>query len=229
MFRYVISFSKDGYIRYSSHLDLFRIFKRAFRRCNISLQYSQGFNPHPKMGFAQPLSLGYRGGGEFIEFETKESCTKELLITELQKTMPEGIKLTGAGTLPEGAKSLAASIDNARYTISYPVSFYSKDYEGLLQDYLAQREIMAEKRQKKTKQMVEVNIKNKIRTITVKADEEQHLELDMLLDCGSNSNLSPELVISSFNSFADINCDRYEIEVSRDSLGLPVDYKIDWM
>ena len=58
MSRYVIKFSKEGNIRYISHLDLLRLFKRSFKRVGIKLQYSQGFNPHPKMSFAQPLSLG---------------------------------------------------------------------------------------------------------------------------------------------------------------------------
>ena len=72
MFKYVMTFSKTGTICYTSHLDLMRMFKRAFKRGGIKLAYSQGFNPHPKLGFAQPLSLGYEGMKELMEFETVE-------------------------------------------------------------------------------------------------------------------------------------------------------------
>ena len=65
MYKYTIVFSKTGLVKYISHLDMLRLFKRAFRRAGIELAYSQGFNPHPKMGFAQPLSLGYEAEAEY--------------------------------------------------------------------------------------------------------------------------------------------------------------------
>ena len=68
--RYVLKFTKSGYVKYISHLDLLRLFKRAFKKTGLTLKYSQGFNPHPKMGFAQPLSLGYSSICELIEYET---------------------------------------------------------------------------------------------------------------------------------------------------------------
>ena len=80
MSKYIIEFSKTGTICYTSHLDLMRIFKRVFKRTGIALAYSQGFNPHPKMGFAQPLSLGYWGMEEYIEFETAEEWQPDQLL-----------------------------------------------------------------------------------------------------------------------------------------------------
>ena len=56
MSRYVLKFRKFGYVKYISHLDLLRVFKRTFKKTDLQLRYSQGFNPHPRMGFAQPLS-----------------------------------------------------------------------------------------------------------------------------------------------------------------------------
>ena len=55
MFKYVLTFSKTGIICYTSHLDIMRMFNRVIKRAGIRLSYSQGFNPHPKMGFAQPI------------------------------------------------------------------------------------------------------------------------------------------------------------------------------
>ena len=80
-------------------------------------------------------------------------------------------------------------------------------------EYLAQEEIFAEKRQKKTKKMVTVDIRPKIRS--VKLAEDENLTLSMVLDCGSASNLSPEQVIASFVKFAGLDVPRYEIEVVR--------------
>jgi len=230
MFKYVISFSKNGYIKYTSHLDMVRMFKRAFRRSEILLQYSQGFNPHPKMGFAQPLSLGYAADEEYIEFETRQEYDKSVLIDDLSGNMPSGIVLTGVGRVPDDARSLAASVVAANYTVYFPVPYYSYDFKVLVNEYLAQSEILAEKKQKKTRMLKEVDIRSKIRSIDVAADEDDKLKMELSADCGSGSNLSPELVIKTFTGFSEkMNCERYEIEVTRNKLILPGDYRIDWM
>ena len=79
--------------------------------------------------------------------------------------------------------------------------------------YLAQKEILAEKRQKKTKKMGTVDIRKKIRSIAI--GEGDKLILMLRLDCGSISNLSPEQVIASFLKFAALPIDRYDIDVER--------------
>ena len=72
MYKYAVGFSKTGTICYTSHLDIMRLFNCVIKRAGIKLAYSHGFNPHPKMVFAQPLSLGYTGLNEYIEIETTE-------------------------------------------------------------------------------------------------------------------------------------------------------------
>ena len=43
MSKYVIQFSKTGIICFTSHLDLMRIFKRAFKRAGYALKHSDVF------------------------------------------------------------------------------------------------------------------------------------------------------------------------------------------
>jgi hypothetical protein len=59
--------------------------------------------------------------------------------------------------------------------------------------------------------------------------ERNRLCLRMVLDCGGQSNVSPELVIPTYAAFANIHCDRHEVEVVRKKLILPVDFPIEWM
>ena len=88
MYRYLIRFSKSGTICYISHLDLMRVFQRAIKKTGIKQSYSQGFNHHPKMGFGQPLSLGYTGLNEYMEFETEEEYDPDELKQTLSGVMP---------------------------------------------------------------------------------------------------------------------------------------------
>lgn len=91
--RYVITFSKQGLIKYTSHLDMVRLFKRAFNRSGIYLEYSNGFNPHPKMVFAQPLALGYTSEGELLEFDTRDEYDADDIRNMVNKNMPSGIRV----------------------------------------------------------------------------------------------------------------------------------------
>lgn len=221
MSRYVVKFHKNGYVKYTSHLDILRIFKRTFKKCGFALKYSQGFNPHPKMGFAQPLSLGYSSLCELIEFETVENHEPELILEKLKMALPEGLDPISCQRFESPIKSLAAEADSAIYVSWIPVENGEEWTQGFLEDkltsYLAQQEIIAMKRQKKTKKLAPVDIRKMIRSIegTVEAGK---LVLNMHLDCGSTSNLSPELVITTFNQFCGIETPRYDIEVERRQL-----------
>lgn len=213
MNRYTVRFRKDGYIRYTSHLDMLRLFKRAFKRAGVPLVYSQGFNPHPKMGFAQPLSLGYTSCCELLEFETTVPQDTEAVKKALEGIMPAGIDILSVTSLDAPVKSLAAVVTEAVYRVVFPAESERQQFQTVLDGYLAQEQIMAQKRQKKTKKMVASDIRPKIRSIVL--EKENPLTLRMNLDSGSTSNLSPEQVIVSFTEYAGLDIRRCDVEVER--------------
>lgn len=215
MSQYAVKFSKQGYICYTSHLDMLRLFKRAFKKAGIKLAYSQGFNPHPKMGFAQPLSLGYSSICEYLEFETEVPYDNVILRSLLEDQMPEGIELHNCEKLENHKKSLAARACAAEYIIEVPIGMIpEKTADEILGEFLAQEQIMVPKRQKKSKKMKDVNIRDKIISLTGVIEEEK-LILTANLDSGSNSNLSPELLIQAFVKFMGLETERAEINVLR--------------
>ena len=216
--KYVLKFTKDGYAKYTSHLDLLRFFKRAFRKSGIALSYSQGFNPHPKLGFAQPLSLGYSSSCELLEFTTNVPYETEKIYEMLKDMMPEGLTILWCRELSDDIKSLASIADYAVYEVEIPYNLSAEKLEEIKKGYLAQEEILAMKKQKKDKKLVSVNIKHMIRNFEANIFDEG-IKLDLLLDCGSISNCSPELVIASFCEFAGIDVPRYTMEVERKVLG----------
>lgn len=229
MFRYVLMFSKNGSVKYTSHLDMQRLFKRAFRRSDVDLAYSKGFNPHPKMGFAQPLSLGYEGDGEIMDFETNSGIDGGSFIKEVAGNLPSGISLLKLGMLGDGTKSPAAALDAAEYKVYIPLPFDAHRMEEDVSRYMRQEEIITLKKVKKSKELKSVDIKSKIRSLISFETCDGTTGLTMLLDCGSRSNLSAEAVISTFLEFTDLGCGRYEIEVCRSKLIFELDYPIDWL
>ena len=212
--RYVARFEKGGYTKYISHLDLLRVFKRAFKVMGLDIRYSNGYNPHPKMSFAQPLSLGYSSLCEYLEFETLTPHDPDVLKEDLAKNLPRDLAITELFQFDSEVKTLAAESDACEYRIFVPFEGTEEEFRDLFTSYMAQDRITALKKMKKTKTLEEVDIKDKIRSWKV-SKEGDNAVIDCILDSGSHSNLSPELVIKSFLDFSKLPLMRWDLEVQR--------------
>ena len=93
MYRVNFSFSKQGLMRYISHLDLMRLFTRAMRRAELPLKMSEGFSPHPKLSLKRALKLGVESEHEEASIILRFPVTPEDFKDRLQKKLPEGISL----------------------------------------------------------------------------------------------------------------------------------------
>ena len=92
-----IVFEKTGKAKYISHLDLMRTMQRIFVRADISIKHTEGFNPHPYMVFALPLSVGAESVCELLDIELEDDGEDfEKIPSRLNKTAPDGIVFTEA-------------------------------------------------------------------------------------------------------------------------------------
>ena len=71
--KFRVRFRKAGDLRLVSHHDLMHVFERMFRRADLPLRATQGFNPRPRMWFALSLALGVAGLNEVLEFEIADA------------------------------------------------------------------------------------------------------------------------------------------------------------
>ena len=224
MHKYIIKFTKDGYIKYISHLDMLRIFKRALKKTGIKLGYSEGFNPHPKISFAQPLTLGFSSDCELLEMETISELTPKEISNKLNLVLPEGIEIISCMEADLKTCPIASTVDAAEYEVIFNLKEPSENPGKMLCEYMIQDEIFGMKRQKKTKKYIPINIKTKIRKIEIinkvtNSDfDSDDLILKMLLDCGNISNLNPELVIATFLQFSGLKCEKYNVDVKRKNI-----------
>ncbi len=214
MAKYLLFFEKRGLIKYTSHLDLLRIFKRAFNKAAIQLVYSEGFNPHPRLTFCQPLSLGFEGAYEPLEFETPEEYNGEDLMVRLNENLPKGLKVLKVQSRIEEKHSIAKTLNKACYKIRLSGSLFKEDLPFLVKQFMTLEEITAERQNKKRKIVETINIKPLIVEITGFYENETPV-LNCILRAGSNGNLSPELVITSFFKYAKVDFVRNEIQVER--------------
>jgi len=86
-------FAKKGLMRFISHLDLMRLFMRAFRRADFPFKTSQGFNPHIKLSIKRALKLGLESENEEATVTLRERMGREEFLTKFQDKLPQGIDI----------------------------------------------------------------------------------------------------------------------------------------
>lgn len=183
---YYLTYKRGDSIKYVSHLDFVRVFGRAFRRAELPIAYSEGFNPHPLLTFALPLSVGYTSECELMEFVMEKELQTEEIKEKLQKAMPIGIEIMEVCK----GKTRMKKLDNALYIVK------AENLPDDLSEFLSLDSILIEK---KTKSGIkEADIRADIKNITLKDGC-----LEMLLSAGSRANLKPEVVINAMNKYID--------------------------
>jgi len=93
MYKIDFVFSKTGWMKYISHLDLMRLFARAMRRADLPLKITEGFNPHPKLSLKRALKLGLESDSEQGSIILKIPVSPQEFKIRLQAQLPEGIAL----------------------------------------------------------------------------------------------------------------------------------------
>lgn len=91
-----LRFKKTGRAIYISHLDLMHTMQRAFSRAGYELKYSEGFNPHPQISIALPLSVGASSLCEIMDFRLKSDADLSELPVRLNEVLPEGLEVIEA-------------------------------------------------------------------------------------------------------------------------------------
>lgn len=181
---YYLRYERDQRVKYVSHLDFVRMFGRALRRAHLPIAFSEGFNPHPLLTFALPLSVGYTSECEILEIVLTESVPSEEIVERLNNVLPDGVRVISAHV----GKSNMKKLDIALYEV-YP----QKTPAGIL-DFLLMNEILIEK---KTKSGIkETDIRPDIKDIKVSLEK-----IEMILSAGSRANLKPEVVIAAMNKY----------------------------
>jgi radical SAM-linked protein len=88
MQRLRLRFSRGARLKYISHLDLIRLWHRAFRRAGLELAYSEGFNPHPRIQIAAPLPLGVTGESELMDVVFARAYMPQSVMSSVMPSFP---------------------------------------------------------------------------------------------------------------------------------------------
>jgi radical SAM family uncharacterized protein/radical SAM-linked protein len=116
-YRYRGRFTKGGRLRFLSHLDLYRLLKRALRRARIELVYSQGFNPKPRVAFGPALSVGVASEGEYLDFDSHVRLDPEESVRRINDALPRGVRFLAIREIRRDLPALGDAVCAARYRV----------------------------------------------------------------------------------------------------------------
>ena len=188
-----LRFAKQGRLKYISHLDINRAMSRAFKRAEIPLWYTEGFNPHPYMSFSLPLSLGVESLCESVDIKLIDEISNEEIKKRMNAVLPDDLRILDV---------YDDFRDNSEIVFSdYVYKFQFKDNESALEkikSVLESNEILALKKGKQGRKRVfkETDIKAFIDKYAVSIRDDV-IVLNIRLFAGPDKNLNPSLLFDT--------------------------------
>jgi radical SAM-linked protein len=178
-------YKKKGRMKFISHLDMNRFFTRILRKSNLPIWYTEGFNPHPYITFAAPLSLGFESEYEIMDFRlTDDDFSLEKAAEILKTVVPEYIEII---SLKEPVMK-AGKIGFA----GYELTFENKETAEKFYDFISSDSVIVSKKTKKGDVKV-IDVADKIQD-TIKNGE----KISLVLPSG-NENINPSVIVAAFN------------------------------
>lgn len=113
-----LQYAKRGRLRFSSHRDFQRALERALRRAGVPMAYSAGFNPHPKISYANAAPTGAASEAEYVELGLARRCEPEAVRAALDQALPPGLDIVAM--VEAGPGALAERLQASRWQIRLP-------------------------------------------------------------------------------------------------------------
>ena len=184
-----IKFCKIGNLQFVSHLDLQRTFHRVLVRANIPMWYTKGFNPHAKLVFGLPLSVGTESMCEMADLRIERKIALEDIKNQLNEQLTDEMYILEAYY----PTTKFADIAYAEYTITLKADNIDESSALKATSRFALPIIMMKKSKSGEK---EVDITTFIKKIEFES-KDGNLTAKAVLSAGSSENLNPEYIVTA--------------------------------
>ena len=193
-----IWFTKKDTAKYISHLDLTRCLIRAFRRTDIPLWYTEGFNPHPHLVFGLSLPLGVEGENEILDIRLDdESYKNERVLSELNRVTVPGIKFLKI----EAPQNKPLLITSGLYEMVIS-SNNGENIKNAILGKIDSKNILIQKKTKKG-EIKEINVSEHLTEFKIIKELENELQFSFILPAGNDFTINPvmfkDAIISDFS------------------------------
>lgn len=188
MFKARMRFAKEGRAKYISHLDLMHTMQRAMARCQMPLWFTEGFNQHAYVSVALPLSTGYSGEYEFLDFNLLSENVPINAVEALNAVFPEGLRAIEIYPLADGGMPLR-DIAWSKYRITWSFADgVPADFAENVNKLFAQPTVEIVKRSKRGEKTV--NMRELMNGFAL-TEQDGRVVAEVVTAAGNN-NMSPE-------------------------------------
>lgn len=194
-----IKFCKVGNLQFISHLDLQRTFHRVLVRAGIPMWYTKGFNPHAKLVFGVPLSVGTESMCEMADLRLERKIDLESIKEQMNQQLTDEMYVLEAYY----PTTKFADIAYADYTLTLKSPVIDISTEKIAAELFSSPIIMTKKSKSGEK---EVDITSFIKQISFKAFE-GCLVINTILSAGNTENLNPEYIVTALKNHGVFNAD----------------------
>lgn len=207
-------FTKLGYLKFISHLDLVDLFQRTLFQNKADVKFSEGFNPHPRMSIAYPLPLGIESNSEYMEIYLNSKIDLKDFLIKMNERLPQGIKIVEAKY--DDDESISNKVKSVVYAFKLLNTFYDKNKDIDIAKELDKVNDMdiveIERKRKKGKRRIFVkeNAKDYLNRFELKEDA-----IYAYIKMSEQGSLKPALVFDILNNYTDIVMDELDIDLER--------------
>lgn len=113
-----IAYGKFEAMRFVGHLDLAKTWERILRRADLPVEYTQGFNPRPRIQFAAALPVGITSEDEYLDVWLTEQLTGTFpddWRDAILATSPRGLPTYTLYDIPIKSDALPRIVTHAEY------------------------------------------------------------------------------------------------------------------
>ena len=207
-------FTKLGYLKFISHLDLVDLFQRTLFQNKVDVKFSEGFNPHPRMSIAYPLPLGIESNSEYMEIYLNSRIDLKDFLIKMNERLPSGIKIIEA--MYDDDESISNKVKSVVYAFKLLNTFFDKnkniDIAKELDKINSMDIVEIERKRKKGKRRIFVkeNAKEYLKRLELKDDA-----IYAYIKMSENGSLKPALIFDILNNYTNINMDELDIDLER--------------
>lgn len=185
-----LKFCKVGTLQYISHLDLQRTFMRIVNRACLPVWYTKGFNPHIKMVFSTPLSVGSQSVCEYLDIRIDREMPLEEIKERLNREMTEEFHITDIYY----PTSDFSEIKWASYEINIKTDGANEQMAEDTVKVLTESPIMLIKKGKAGER--EIDITQWIRSVDATFTADGEINIKAVVSASNSEYLNPEMIIT---------------------------------
>ena len=192
-----VTYGRSGPLTYISHLDMMRMWQRAFRRGGVPVAYSTGQFHRPRFSLGAPLPVGVTADGELMDVYMKRRMSPFYFLKQVGQQLPQGVEINEAQDVPLDWPSLQSQVLKAEYAVVVTMHGDAgvESIEEAIREFVERESLPWE--HQRDQEIRRYDLRAQVHDLWVEGGAEGEATLGMLLKCDPAGSGRPEQVVAA--------------------------------